>query len=441
MAAEATVAERAWAAVPGAACGQITDCFERPGPRALAGEMCEAMLMEVDTRNCWTLAEARGHRGPHRLQHFLSRAMVDHDTARDRIAAWTAGELAAPEAVLIVDETGDEKSLTDCVGAAHQYSGALGGIGLCQVAVHLTYASRHGHAPIDRTLYLGREWTADEERRLLTHVPDGLTFATKPQLVADMLTRARGLGVPARWLAGDEVYGSRELRLTARALGFDHALAVRCDHRVDTAIGRTSVTDLATRVPRKNWMLLRTGHGLKGDRPYDWAMLDIRPDDTPDDQEPGHSFVLVRRHRYTRELSFHRCHPARPVTLADLVDVVYCRWGGRRLPARQGHLRPRPGPDHLLELLDALDPDQHARHRRPRDHPRPHRSGRSRNHTHQTHAGQRPRTPAPATDHRAAPAPPRSRPHAALLHLAPPPSVPGSRGPPPLDNITAATTT
>lgn len=36
----------------------------------------------------------------------------------------------APEAVLIVDETRDAKSSTDCVGAAHQYSGALGGVGL-----------------------------------------------------------------------------------------------------------------------------------------------------------------------------------------------------------------------------------------------------------------------------------------------------------------------
>ena len=44
----------------------------------------------------------------------------------------------------MVDETGDEKSSTDAVGAARQYSGALGGIGLCQVAVHLTYASRPG---------------------------------------------------------------------------------------------------------------------------------------------------------------------------------------------------------------------------------------------------------------------------------------------------------
>ncbi|MCZ1021177.1 transposase [Streptomyces noursei] len=128
VAVEATIAEREWTAALEAVTHEIVDCFERSEPRALAREMCEAMLMELDTRNCWTLAEALGHAGPHRLQHFLSRAVIDHDLARDRIAAWTAGQLADPEAVLIVDETGDEKSSTDCVGAARQYSG-----GHCQL--------------------------------------------------------------------------------------------------------------------------------------------------------------------------------------------------------------------------------------------------------------------------------------------------------------------
>jgi len=176
--------------------------------------------------------------------------------------------------VLVVDETGDEKSSTDCVGAARQYSGALGGIGLCQVAVHLTYATARGHAPIDRALYLVADWAADEERRLLTGVPDDIEFVTKPQLAAAMLQRVRDLGIPARWLAGDEVYGGLELRRTARTLGFDYVLAVRADHRVDTAVGRLTVTELAARVPKRNWMRMRTGHGLKGDRHYDWAMLD-----------------------------------------------------------------------------------------------------------------------------------------------------------------------
>ncbi|MFF7191454.1 hypothetical protein ACFZAR_41160 [Streptomyces sp. NPDC008222] len=81
VAVEATIAEQVWMTALGAVTEAIADCFGRREPRALAREMCEAMLMELDTRNCWTLAEALGHGGPHRLQHFLSRASVDHDLA------------------------------------------------------------------------------------------------------------------------------------------------------------------------------------------------------------------------------------------------------------------------------------------------------------------------------------------------------------------------
>ena len=40
--------------------------------------------------------------------------------------------------MLIVDETADEKSSASCAGASHQYSGTVGGIAMCQVAVTLT---------------------------------------------------------------------------------------------------------------------------------------------------------------------------------------------------------------------------------------------------------------------------------------------------------------
>ncbi|WP_257230962.1 transposase [Streptomyces sp. UH6] len=176
---------------------------------------------------------------------------------------------------------GDEKSSTDCVGAVRQYSGALGGIGLCQVAVHLTYASPRGHALIDRELYLPAAWAQDEERRLLAHVPDEVCFSTKPQLAAVMLHRARTLGVRARWFVGDEVYSSLELRRTARMLGFDYALAVRSDHTATTSAGRFTAARLAAKVPAKSWMRMRTGHGLKGDRHYDWALIEVRPDQEP----------------------------------------------------------------------------------------------------------------------------------------------------------------
>jgi SRSO17 transposase len=71
--------------------------------------------MELDDHNCWTIAEAIGHCGPHRLQHLLSRAVWDDQQVADIAAAWAAGHLDDGDAVLIVDETADEKSSAGCV--------------------------------------------------------------------------------------------------------------------------------------------------------------------------------------------------------------------------------------------------------------------------------------------------------------------------------------
>ena len=102
----------------------MAECFPRRETRQTFREMTEAMLMGLAQANCWTLAEALGHGGPYRLRHFLARAVWDHDAVRDRAARWVAHELADDQAVLVVNETGDEKSSTDAVGAARQYSGA-----------------------------------------------------------------------------------------------------------------------------------------------------------------------------------------------------------------------------------------------------------------------------------------------------------------------------
>src|SRR5689334_24111225 len=150
--------------------GRVAGCFPRRETRQSCGQMLGGLLMELDDHNCWTIAEAIGHPGPHRLQHLLSRAVWDDQHLADIAAAWAAGHLDDGDAVLIVDETADEKSSADCAGAARQYSGTLGGVALCQVAVTLTYATGRGHALIGRALYLPGGCAADEEHRELAGV-------------------------------------------------------------------------------------------------------------------------------------------------------------------------------------------------------------------------------------------------------------------------------
>jgi SRSO17 transposase len=289
--------------------------------------MVSGLLMELDDHNCWTIAEAVGHCGPHRLQHFLSRAVWDDQRLADIASAWAAGHLDDGDAVLIVDETADAKSSVDTAGAARQYSGALGGVALCQVAVTLTYATSRGHALIGRALYLPGACAADEEHRELAGVPEEVMFATKPQLAGALLDRAHAAGIRAAFVAGDEVYGGRELRRSIRQRGIGYVMAVRSSHVVASGSGRAmTAADAVSMIPPHAWHRMRTGSGTKGTRHYDWAMLQVTSDDTPEGHGDGHSVLLVRRHRYTGQLSYYRCWTPGPVPLSKLITVASASW-------------------------------------------------------------------------------------------------------------------
>ena len=56
---------------------RTASCFARRETRLTCRDMVNGMLTELDDHNCWTMAEAAGHPGPHKMQHLLSRARVD----------------------------------------------------------------------------------------------------------------------------------------------------------------------------------------------------------------------------------------------------------------------------------------------------------------------------------------------------------------------------
>lgn len=313
--------------------GRVAPCFARRETRLTCRDMVHGLLTELEDHNCWTLAEAAGHARPYRMQRLLSRARVDERQMLDEAAGWAVGRLSAgqggdvSDAVLIVDETADEKSSADCVGASHQYSGTVGGTALCQVAVTLTYAAPAGHALIGRALYLPADWTADEERRELAGVPDEVTFKTKPQLADDLLQHAHDQGARACFVAGDEVYGGRDLRAGIRERGTGYVLAVRSNYTVTLPSGRRlTVKNAAKLVKPAMWQRMRTGSAAKGAKDYDWAMIGVTPDDTPEGHDDGHAFLLLRKHRYTGTVSYCLCWSPVPVPLAKLISVAAARW-------------------------------------------------------------------------------------------------------------------
>ncbi|HLI36615.1 MAG TPA: IS701 family transposase [Streptosporangiaceae bacterium] len=309
---------------------QAAPCFARRETRLTCKDMVHGVLPGLGDRNCRTLAEAAGHACPYRMRHLLSRARVDEQRMLDAAAGWAAGRLSAcrdgADAVLSVDQTAGEKSADSRAGAPHRYGGTAGGTALCQVAVTLTFAAPAGHALIGRALYLPGGWAAGQERRELAGVPGAIMVKAKPQLAGGLLRHAHDRGIRAGSAAGGEVYGGRDLRKSIRARGAGYVLAVRPSYAVTPPPGRRlSVKTASNLVKPAMWQRMRTGSAAKGAKDHGWAMIGILPGGTPDGQEDGgHPFPLLRRHRCTGTASYCLCWS--PVPPAKLISVAVARW-------------------------------------------------------------------------------------------------------------------
>jgi DDE superfamily endonuclease len=198
--------EEVWTTAFHAVGQRIGRYFLRAGPRQRALAYIQGLMSPVGRKNGWQVAEAMGEVTPYAVQHLLDRAKWDCDGVRDELRAYILETLAAPHAVVVIDETGFLKKGTKSVGVQRQYSGTAGRIENCQVGVFLAYASPHGHTLLDRELYLPKSWTDDQERCREAHVPAEITFATKPELAQRMLERTLDSSLPVAWVTGDTVY-------------------------------------------------------------------------------------------------------------------------------------------------------------------------------------------------------------------------------------------
>ena len=98
--------------------GRVAGRFGRVEPRRRARAFVLGLLAELPRKNCWTIAEHAGNPSPDGMQHLLGRAVWDHDGVRDELRAYLVEYLGDPEAVLVVDETGDLKKGVQSVGCS-----------------------------------------------------------------------------------------------------------------------------------------------------------------------------------------------------------------------------------------------------------------------------------------------------------------------------------
>src|SRR6201989_16957 len=179
--------------------GRITGRFGRAEPRARVREYVSGLVTGLERKNGWTLAEWAGEISPDGMQRLLRRADWDGYGVGDDVRGYVIEQLGDPGGVLIADDTGFLKKGTRSAGVQRQYSGTAGRTENCQVGVLLAYASRFGHALIDRELYLPRSWAQDPERCREAGIPAEVEFTTKPAQARAMIARALQAGVPFSW--------------------------------------------------------------------------------------------------------------------------------------------------------------------------------------------------------------------------------------------------
>src|SRR5687767_274179 len=155
---------------------RIRPLFAAPSVAASANAFLDGLLGAERRKTGWMRAEAAGDPGPWRQQAILGRGRWEADALRDLVRDYALEALADADAVLVIDETGFLKQGKSSCGVARQHTGSAGKITNCQIGVFVAYASRHGHAFIDRALYLPKAWTDDPARLAAAHVPPKVSF-------------------------------------------------------------------------------------------------------------------------------------------------------------------------------------------------------------------------------------------------------------------------
>ena len=212
------------------------------------------------------------------LQQFLADSPWD-----PQVLIRACAERVAPEigvVAWVVDDTGIAKDGAHSPGVKRQYSGTLGKVGNCQIAVSVHAVGERGTLPLGWRLYLPEDWCDDLARRRQAKVPDQVAFRTKPQLAGDLCEQAAGFELPVAPILGDCAYGEDAgFRGRLAQLELEYVLAVRAGTSVygpetafaiprrDGPVGRPrtvarpdrkpeSVRALAARLPRSAWRTL-----------------------------------------------------------------------------------------------------------------------------------------------------------------------------------------
>ena len=243
--------------------------FRRPEGAEALERYTTGLLTELPNKNCDTMAQAVPGTSEQRLQEFLSNMQWDEEDLNRQRVQKMVGEATLGEGALVLDDTGFAKQGKASVGVARQYSGTLGKVGNCQIAVTCCDTDPAASWPVAVRLYLPAAWGGDSERRRKARVPAEVPFQTKPEIALTLLDQARAWGVPHRCVVADADYGDNPHFLAGlEARQERYVVGVRADFRVSaqrkaaTTVQRADA--LLQALPRRQWRTVRWRQGTHG---------------------------------------------------------------------------------------------------------------------------------------------------------------------------------
>jgi SRSO17 transposase len=280
------------------------------------------------------------------MQQFIGQSPWEPIPVRRRLAEQVAGELV-PACAWIVDDTGFPKQGPHSVGVARQYSGTLGKVGNCQVAVSLHLATDDACMPLDFALYLPEGWTKNPERMRKAGVPEGTVFRKKWQIALDLIDEASKWDIPKGVVVCDSAYGDVvEFRQGLLDRGLAYVAEVESktiifspppksrkgrppQTRGATAPETTSVIDSSKRLPMWSWKTIRWREGSKGHLVSRFAAVRVNPahgyrENRP---PPPRQWLLVEwPHKKEEPTKFWFCSLPHQAGLRRLVRLAKIRW-------------------------------------------------------------------------------------------------------------------
>jgi hypothetical protein len=167
--------------------------FRRPEGAAALERYTTGLLTELPTQNCDTIAQAVPGTSAQRLQEFLTNMPWDEaDLNRQQVQKMVA-EATLGDGVLVLDNTGFPKQGKASVGVARQYSGTLGKVGNCQLAVTCCDTELQATWPAAVRLPLPKAWAEDSAHRGTARADFRMSLqrkATSPAQRADQRLQA-----------------------------------------------------------------------------------------------------------------------------------------------------------------------------------------------------------------------------------------------------------